>query len=155
MWVLWWESKQFRRYSGRVSVGITGAATDTFTARIKGEYTAYQRWFRLLGVFGIRVKPPACVLGGIELLLGASATGFVAGDNTCPCMAWGTDSVNEIHQIHTCIEFRSLKIYNCINIKRLCDSTSLYSTCTSPKRFQFWKMIQERGRYPRKGEWAD
>ena len=39
----------------------------------------------MLGIFGIRVQPPACVLVGISGKFGIGSTGFKEVDNACNC----------------------------------------------------------------------
>jgi hypothetical protein len=51
----------------------------------QGRYKAYRRWAELLGIWGIRVKPPKCVLEGIDTHFGPSEFGFEAGPNNCHC----------------------------------------------------------------------
>ena len=41
-----------------------------------GRFAAYQLWRDSLGIWGIRVKPPDCVLAGVSASLGQSSTGF-------------------------------------------------------------------------------
>jgi len=51
----------------------------------RGRFRAYQAWASLLGIHGIRVKPPACVLAGVEARFGPSLTGFIKSRTTCSC----------------------------------------------------------------------
>ena len=49
----------------------------------QGRFKAWKAWARMMGIVGIRVKPPPCVFAAVEERFGASTTGFVAGDNPC------------------------------------------------------------------------
>ncbi len=56
-----------------------------FPAAGKGRFRAYSGWSKLLGIWGIRVKPPLCVLDGVIGHFGPSSTGFITGSNPCKC----------------------------------------------------------------------
>ena len=51
----------------------------------RGRFAAYDIWYKELGICGVRVKPPSCVLNGIQSALGQSQTGFVPTPNPCRC----------------------------------------------------------------------
>ena len=50
-----------------------------------GRFAAYQLWRDSLGIWGIPVKPPDCVLSGVSASLGQSSTGFGIIPNPCGC----------------------------------------------------------------------
>ena len=52
----------------------------------KGRYQAYSVWAQSLGIRGIRVEPPNCVLAGVAEHFGPSTTGFNRDlPNPCTC----------------------------------------------------------------------
>jgi hypothetical protein len=72
-----------------------------FPSENQGRFRAYKEWARLLGIWGIRVKPPACVLDGVSSTFGHSATGFICGPNNCKC--------------ETCVDEKARALFEALN----------------------------------------